>query len=163
MLAGQTGAELAWRAILAVLEALVAPATLAATRDQQIGVRCGEVTENFAGIRIAHDRAHRNHDQHVFAAAAEAVAAAAWLAVLGPECTLDPEIDQRVDAVAGAQRDAATQAAVAAVGAAEGHEFLAPETHAAAAAVAGLDLYACFVDEFHDFYCSNKKPGAWPG
>ena len=77
------------------------------------------------------------------------VAAAARLAVLGAERALDAEVGQRVDAVARAQRDAAAVAAVAAVRAAEGHELLAAETHAAAAAVAGLDFDACFVDEFH--------------
>ena len=90
-----------------------------------------------------------HHHQRVFAAAAAHVAAAARLAVLGAERALDAEIDQRVDAVARAERDAAAVAAVAAVRTAEGHELLAPETHAAAAAVAGLDLDACFVDEFH--------------
>ena len=39
---------------------------------------------------------------------------------------------------------------VAAIRAAEGNEFLPAETDAAAAAVAGLHLELCFVDEFHE-------------
>jgi hypothetical protein len=39
--------------------------------------------------------------------------------------------------------------AVATIGAAEGHELFAPETHAAAATVSGLYLDARFIDEFH--------------
>jgi hypothetical protein len=40
-------------------------------------------------------------------------------------------------------------AAVAAIRTTERHEFLAPETHTAATAIPGLDLDACFIDEFH--------------
>ena len=38
---------------------------------------------------------------------------------------------------------------VAAIRPAEGHELLAPETHAAAPAVAGLHPHLCLVDELH--------------
>jgi hypothetical protein len=41
-------------------------------------------------------------------------------------------VDQRVDVAVGHRPDAAAAAAVAAVGAAEGNELLAPEAHAAA-------------------------------
>jgi hypothetical protein len=62
------------------------------------------------------------------------------------------------------KRDAAAVAAVAAVGPAEGHELLAPEAHAAAAAVSGLDLDARFVDEFHgDVPAPTKNPACEPG
>ncbi len=140
---------MARRAILAGLEFLIAAAALAAARHQQFHVRLGQVTQHFAGFGVAHDRAYRDHHQGVFATAAAHVAAAARLAVFGAERALDAEIDQRVDAFARAERDAAAVAAVAAIRTTEGHELLAAETHAAAAAVAGLDLDACFIDEFH--------------
>jgi len=38
---------------------------------------------------------------------------------------------------------------VATIGSAEGHELFAPETHAAAATIAGLYFDARFIDEFH--------------
>ena len=89
------------------------------------------------------------------------------MAVLGAERTLDAEVGQRVDALARAQSDAAAVAAVAAIRPAEGHELLAPETHAAASAVTGLDFDACFIDEFHGLSGaarhSNEKPGDEPG
>jgi hypothetical protein len=46
-------------------------------------------------------------------------------------------VDQGVDVLVGHRPDAAAAAAVAAVGAAEGDELLAPEAHAAGAAVSG--------------------------
>ena len=54
-----------------------------------------------------------------------------------------------VHALDGLQVHAAAEAAVAAIGTTERHEFLAPETDAAAAAIAGLHLEFGFVDEFH--------------
>ena len=75
--------------------------------------------------------------------------AGAAAAILGAEPALHAEIGQRVDALARHEIDAAAVAAVAAVWAAPRHELLAPKTHAAAAAVAGLDLYLGFIDEFH--------------
>jgi hypothetical protein len=54
----------------------------------------------------------------------------------GTERALDPEIHQRIDAVARAKRDAAAIAAVAAIRTAEWDELLAPEADATAPAVA---------------------------
>ena len=76
-----------------------------------------------------------------------------------PFCPLigarDAKVRERVHALDRLQVDAAAEAAVAAVGAAERHEFLAPEAHAAAAAVAGLHLDFGFVDEFHG--CGRRQ------
>ena len=162
-LARQARAELARRAVLAGLEALVAPAALAAARHQQFHAGLRQVAELLAGLAVAHDGARRHVDQCCPAAATGHVAAAARLAVLGAEGAHDAKVRQRVDAVLGAQRDAAAVAAIAAIRSAEGHELLAAEAHAAAAAVAGLDPDSCFVDEFHGDCTSpgaNKKPGA---
>jgi len=65
-------------------------------------------------------------------------------------------IDQRVDVAVGARSDAATAAAVAAVGAAAWHVFLAPEMRRAVAALAGVHFDFRFIDEFHG--PETKKP-----
>ena len=85
---------------------------------------------------------------------------AAGLAVLGLVGALDAKIGQRVDAGGGTQVDAAAVAAVAAVRAAQRHELLAPETGAAAAAVAGLHLQRGFIDEFHGGTLAQTKTPA---
>ena len=61
-------------------------------------------------------------------------------------------VDQRVEAVDRARDHVATAPAVAAIGAAELDELLAPERHAAVPAGAGLDVDLGFVEEFHALY-----------
>ena len=85
----------------------------------------------------------------VFAAATGAVVAAAGFAGLRLEIALDAKVGERVDALSGAQEDPTAMTAVAAVRSAERHELLAPKTHAAAPAVAGLHPHRCLVDELH--------------
>ncbi len=58
----------------------------------------------------------------------------------GTEVVLVSVIDERGELGVGHDHDVAAAAAVAAVGAALGHEGLAAETHAARAAVAALDV-----------------------
>src|SRR6188768_4011117 len=146
MLALQARTELARRTILARLETLVAPAALAALRDQQFHAGLRKITEYLARFTIANDSARGDRDQRVLAAATGHVASAARLAVFRAECADDAEVGQRVDAIERAQRDAATVASIAAVGPAERHELLAPEAHAAAATVARLNFDVRFVD-----------------
>ena len=69
---------------------------------------------------------------------ARAIVAAAALAVLTFIGSRDAEVRQGVHALDRLEVNAAAQAAVAAVRAAKGNEFLAPKADAAAAAVAGL-------------------------
>src|SRR5580658_1171678 len=127
----------------------IAPPALAALRDQQDLARLGEIPELLAGVNIGDHRAYGDGDKDVIAAVPGAVVAAAALAVLTAVGARDAKIRQGVHALHGLQIDAAAQTAVTAIGAAEGHEFLAAKAHAAAAAVAGLDLEFGFVDEFH--------------
>ena len=58
-------------------------------------------------------------------------------------------VDQRVQPIDGFHDHVAAFAAIAAAGAAEFDELLAPERHAAVAAGAGLDIDLGFVEEFH--------------
>ena len=83
------------------------------------------------------------------------VITAAALAVLTLVGARNAKISQRIHAFDRSQIHAAAKAAVAAVRAAEGHKFFAPETDAAAAAVAGLHLEFGFVDEFHGCFTKN--------
>ena len=67
---------------------------------------------------------------------------------------------KRVHALDSLQVHAAAQAPVAAIRTAEGHEFFAPEAHAAAPAVAGMHFEFGFVDEFHvKTRSAEKKKG----
>src|SRR5688572_7961075 len=163
MLARESRAELARRTILARLEALVSPAAFAAFRDQQFHAGLRQITEHLARLAIANDSARRNGDQCVLAAASRAVAAAARLTVFGAECTDDAEVGQGVDAIQRAQRNAAAVASIATVRPAEGHELLAPEAHAATAAVARLDANVCLVHELHAFEPSSCIPRTLSG
>jgi hypothetical protein len=78
---------------------------------------------------------------------AGAVGAHAVLAALRLVLRVIAEMDQRVVALRDFHDDVAATAAVAARRAAAGHKLLAPEGHAAIAAVAGLDANFCFIDE----------------
>src|SRR5690606_9002930 len=78
------------------------------------------------------------------------LAAHAVLAALGLELALVAEVDQGVEVLVGQQPDVAALAAVAAVRPAQRDELLAPEAHAAVAAVAGSDGDFSFVDQLHE-------------
>src|SRR5690606_21650832 len=93
--------------------------------------------------------ADRDDDDGVLAALAVALLAHAVLAALGTEPLLVAEVDQGIEVFRRLQPHAATVAAVAAVRPAERDELLAPESHAAVAAVAGGGGDFGFVDEFH--------------
>src|SRR6185312_5277044 len=141
---------LARRAIRRTLEYRVAGAALAAHGNFQALAMLRQVADHFLGIDVDHGRTDRYPDDLVFAALAGHLAAHAVLATLGAEAALMTKVDQRVEAFVGYQPHVATIAAMATVGPAERNEFLAPETDAAVAAVAGVYGDFSFVDEFHD-------------
>src|SRR5690606_37012865 len=80
--------------------------------------------------------------------------------VPGLEMLLIAEIDQRVEPVHRDRDDRAAASAVAAVGAAELDELLAPEAEAAVAAVAPLGIDFGFIEELHDRAFTQEKRGA---
>ena len=109
----------------------------------------GQIPELLIGFRIAHlvptgTATYRSSPLRPGAAVARPALAGRRL-----EDALDAKIRQRIDAFGGPQPHAAAVAAIAAVRAAERHEFLAPEAGAAAAAVAGLHPDGGLIDEFH--------------
>ena len=84
------------------------------------------------------DGPERHQDADVLAGLAVLLGAAAVAAAPGLEVAAVAELQQRADARARLEVDAAAPAAVAAVRAALRHELLAPEAAGAVAAVAGL-------------------------
>ncbi len=72
------------------------------------------------------------------------------------EVLLVAVVDQGVEPIDGLDQDVAAAAAVAAARAAELDELLAPERHAAVAAVAGADIDLGLVEEFHGLYIGAR-------
>src|SRR5579872_3434836 len=159
LLSGQAGSKLPGRTVGARFELLVSPASLAAARDQEDLSFVRHVAQFFAGVRVTHDRPHRDGNVEVVTATPEAVVPGTGLAGPGLEGPLDPEIDQSVDAMGSTYINVSAVAAVAAIWAAKGNEFLATEAGAAAAAVAGPHLQARLIDEFHDARSSKGLGG----
>ena len=110
---------------------------------------CGEIGEQRLAVLLVDLRADRHFQHRVLAVGAVAVLAHAVAAALRLEVLLVAVVDQRVEAVDGLDHHVAALAAVAAVGAAELDELLAPERHAAVAARAGRDIDLGLVEEFH--------------
>ena len=106
-----------------------------------------QLGQELAGLGVADDGAHGHAHLDVVGRRAE-LAAVALLAVLGALAARVAVVDQGVD-VRSATARRCPAAAVAAVRAAERDELLAPEAHAAVAAVAGGDVDGGFVDELH--------------
>ena len=126
-------------------EVRVAEATAAAGGDDDALPRLREVGELAdgllrLGVELAHDRAQGDLEDEVGAVGAVALGALAVRAALGAEVVLVAVVDQRRELRVGHDHDVAAVPAVAAVGAALGHERLAAERHAAGAAVAALDV-----------------------
>ena len=155
LLTGQPETGLARRSIGTGFEAGVSPPALAAFGDQQRLAFEGQIAQGLAGVLVGDHGADRDGDECVIAAVTGAVIAAAALAILAPIGARNTKVRKRVHALDRFQVNTAAETAVAAVGAAEGHELFAPETHAAAAAVAGLHLEFGFVDKFHDGSTKN--------
>ena len=99
------------------------------------------VLENALG-----DRAQRNRDHDVAGVLARGARPGAVLAVLGELVTLVFEVDEGPVLTVALQDDAAALAAVAAVGAAESHEFFTAEMRRAGPSVSRTGKY------FHVIY-----------
>src|SRR5258706_5986742 len=130
------------------------PALAALGQDGALAVR-REVGEQRAVL--LDEGAHRHAQHYVLAAAPVLVGAAADVAVLSAVDAREAVVDQGVDIAVRDRPDAAATAAVAARRPAARHELFAPERGAAVAALAGVDLDPCFVDEFHEDP-ETKKP-----
>ena len=110
----------------------------------------GEVGEQRALFVVGEDLgADGDLDDEVGAARPGAVRAGTTLAARGAEMLRVAKVDQRIEARDRLEHDVAALAAVAAVGAAELDELLAPERHRAGAAGARLHENLGLVEEMH--------------
>ena len=128
-------------------EVLVAAAAASALGDDQALVGLLEVVHQLAGFLVVKRGADRHLQHDRMAVLAGAVGTHAVLAALRLVLGVEAEVDERVVALRRLHDDVAAAAAVAAGGAAAGHKLLAPEGHAAVAAVAGLYADFGFIDE----------------
>ena len=141
--------RLARRTVDRTLEIDVAGAAVAAFCDlEPLPVR-REVADQLVGGDVDDRRADRHADDLVLAGLACHLPAHAALPALRAKYALVAKVDQGVEALVRDEPDAAAVAAVAAVRPAERDGFLATETHATVAAVAGMYGNFGFVDEFH--------------
>src|SRR5512139_323032 len=127
----------------------VAETAVAAVRDGHALSYLREVGEQGLAVLLVNLRADRYFQHHVLAIGAGAVLAHTVAAALRLEMLLITVVDQCVEAGHRLYNDVAAITAIAAVGAAEFDELLAPERHAAVSARAGRDVNLGFVEELH--------------
>ncbi len=147
LFAGPPGFMLARSLVSRGREACIAASTAPAAGNDNTIVGAGEVVYFLSGFVVVHDRAHRNFQQDVHALAAGAVRAFAVTSALRLVFRIEAEVHQRVVAFAGLHDDVAALAAIAARRSAARDKLLPAESHAAIAAVPGLDPNFCLVDE----------------
>ena len=130
---------------------LIALAATAALRHQHFLSGFAQVGQQTFTVLIhgIGQRAHRQVEHQIFAVLAVALAAHAGLAVAGLVQALEAEVIEGEQARLGPQDDRTAIAAVAAIGAAARHKFLAAEGHAAMSPLAGAYLDAGFVHKSH--------------
>jgi hypothetical protein len=98
-------------------------------------------------IRIEDDGAHRHLQDEILTASARAVLGAALRALAGSELRVARQVLQAREPRVRLEDDGTAIAPIAAVRAALGHVFLAPEGHAALATVSGVNANLDFVYE----------------
>ncbi len=144
-----SGVGVAWRLIGGRLEPQVAPAAVAAARQQDALAGEREVRDDGFPILVEDLGADRNPQHHVFGALAGALLPRPALAVLREEMLLVAIVDQRVQPLDRLDPDVATLAAVTPVRPAEFDELLASEADAAVAARPRTDVDARDIEELH--------------
>jgi hypothetical protein len=119
----------------------------AAARDGEHLTGRGEIEELLAGLIVVDDGADRDVELDRSAVLAVAVGTFAVTASLGGVFGIEAIAKQRVFVNGGSHDDVAAAAAIAAGGPAAGDVFLAAESEAAVAAVAGLHQDSSFVNK----------------
>src|SRR5262245_22284591 len=127
----------------------VAESAVAAFCQDELLTSLGEVGEHGLLILIDDLRTDRHFEDDVRTLGAVPVLAHAVAAGPRLEMLLVAVVDQRIEPVDGLHHDVAAASAVAAAGAAELDEFLAPERNATIATVAGSHIDLGFIKEFH--------------
>src|SRR6266849_1131859 len=149
LLARLPGIGAARRAVGRGFEMRIAETAVAAPGERRAVADLDEIGKKRLAVRVEDLGPGRHFEHEVGAAGARALLAHAVLPAAGLEMLAVAIVDQRVEARHGLRHHVAAAAAVTAPGAAELDEFLAPERHAAVAAVAGPDLDFCLVEKFH--------------
>ncbi len=137
-------------------ETSIAASAASAARNHEPLIGGGELECLLAGLVVVDDRPDRNFQKYVAALASGLVGAFAVTSALGLVLGIEAEMHERVVALAGFHDDVAALAAIAAGGPAARDKLLPAECHAAVAAVAGLYLDFCFVDEHGLANCKEK-------
>ncbi len=127
----------------------IAKTAIAALGHHRAFAHAGEIGQQGLVVLVEDLGADRDLEHHVGRGGARPVLAHAVAAGLGLEVLLVAVVDQGVEAVDAFDHHVAAASAVAAVRPAELDEFLAPERHAAGAAVAGADEDFGLVEKFH--------------
>ena len=109
-----------------------------------------EVGDCFPGFCVGDHRSNRHAQRDVGGTASVLVGSAPVFAGLRAVDARVTVVDQRIDVAIRDRPDTSAASAVAAVGAAARHVFLAAERHGAIAAVTAGDVDVRFVDKFHD-------------
>src|SRR5947209_16294852 len=84
---------------------LVAAAAAAAVRDDDALIGPGKIVQALAGVRVVHDGADRDLEQHVFTFAPGAVGTFTVPSALGLVLGIETEMDERVMPLAGFHDD----------------------------------------------------------
>ena len=131
------------------LEVGVAEAAIAAAREQHAHTGFVQIGDNGLFVFVENLGARRHFQDDTLAVGAVTVLAHAVAAGRAFEVLLVAIVDQCVEAVSGFDPDIAATPSVAAIGAAEWDELLAPERDRAGAAVAGAHVDLGLIQEFH--------------
>ena len=135
----------------------IAETAFAAFGQHHLCAIAGQISQGFAGVLVNDHGADRHAQEHVIRAFAVLIRTASRFAIFGAVNPRVAVVNQGVDIAVGNRNHTAAASAVTAVGAAFRHKFFAPKRRHAAAAVAGLDLDARFVNEFHDLSTLSAK------
>src|ERR1019366_4147575 len=140
-------------------EVLIAPPAAPTFGDKNALAVVREVGDEIAGGFVADYGTDRKIDRDVVSVKARAVRAHAVLAAAGFPLAPELQVVERVEPLGGDDPNRAPLAAVATGWAAFRHELLAPESNTAFAAVSGLDLDGCLIDEHAVVSCrANGAP-----
>ena len=134
---------------------LIASPTATSLRHHEPFAWLDKIVEQLASSVVVDQGANRNRNLDRHAVTARAIAALAVAPTLGFVLGIEPEMEEGVVMYARYQDDVPTAASVAAAGPAARDELLAPEGHAAVAAVASLHPDSCLVNEHQQLAISN--------
>src|SRR5271166_6690557 len=127
----------------------VAETPVAARGDDNALAWVREVGEHRAALLVEHLRSDRRLQHRIGSPSPCTVLAHAVHPSFGLEVLLVAKVDESVEAIRAFDHNVASAPAVAAVGAAELDEFLAPERDAARPAVARADVDARLIEKLH--------------